>query len=94
MDLLSRILTALIYIVTGKPMATPFTLGITTDVGALANMVNECFKAGMDVVDFFDQPQMVAARAAAVEQKQKALDAKAVTDAIAGKPTTLEERSS
>jgi hypothetical protein len=75
-------------------MANPLTLGITTDVGAVANMVTECFKAGMSVVDFFDQPSMVAARASAEEQKQKALDAKAVTDAIAGNPTTLEERSS
>lgn len=75
-------------------MATPFTLGITTDVGALANFVTECIKAGMDVVDFFESPQMVSARQQAEAQKQRDADALAVKQAQGGDLTDLRERSS
>jgi hypothetical protein len=52
-------------------MATPLTLGITTDVGAVANFLTECAKVGLDLVDLFNSPQMVQGRANVAKEAQK-----------------------
>jgi hypothetical protein len=51
-------------------------------------------KEGLSLVDLFNHPAIVAARQQEEEQRQRDLDAQAVTKAIAGDPTMLEERSS
>lgn len=52
-------------------MSTPLQIGITTDVGAIANFLDECVKAGLDIVQLFDSPQMIQARINAEVQARK-----------------------
>jgi len=59
-------------------MATPLTLGVTTDVGAVANFLDECVKAGIDILAVWDSPQMIQARANAAKQKDNDQNAKDV----------------
>ena len=44
------------------PVADPLTLSITSDVGAVANFLTECAKAGLDLVELFNSPQVVQGR--------------------------------
>ena len=63
------------------PAPSPLMLSVTSDVGAVANFLDECVKAGLDVVALFDSPQMQQARINA--QNQAAAD-KIAKDADAG----------
>jgi hypothetical protein len=58
--------------------ASPMTLAVTSDVGAVANFLDECVKAGLAIEELFNSPQMQSARINAAKQKiedQDALDA-------------------
>lgn len=70
------------------------TLTATSDVGLVASFLDECVKLGMSIVALDNTPQVIAARQQEAEQKQRDLDAQAVTDAKSGDLTELRERSS
>lgn len=63
-------------------MSDPITIGVTSDVGAVANFLTECAKVGLDLVDLFNSPQMIQSRINAEVQAEKDKLAKDAADAL------------
>lgn len=71
---------------------TTLSLGITSDVGAVANFLTECAKGGLDLLELFDNPQMVQGRANVAKERQADQTAKDVDSALSGgDPTAIEK---
>lgn len=64
------------------PMATPLTLGITSDVGAVANFLSACIKIGLDINAVINSPQMIQARANVAAEANKDQNAKDADQAL------------
>jgi hypothetical protein len=62
--------------------ADPLTLGITSDVGAVANFLTECAKVGLSIEELFNSPQMIQARLNIQEQAAKDKIAKDEAEAL------------
>lgn len=54
-----------------RGMATPFTIGVTSDVGLVASFLAKCVEAGLDWYKVENSPEMIQARANVAKQIEK-----------------------
>lgn len=64
------------------PMATPLTLGITSDVGMVASFLSECIKAGLDWSAVQNSVQMIQGRENVAKEQNADQNAKDADQAL------------
>jgi hypothetical protein len=70
----------------------PLTLGITSDIGAVATFLGKCVDFGLDIEKVLNSPQMIQARVNAAAQRQRDQNAKDADTALkTGDVTKVEE---